>query len=229
MSKRKTLLKGYVLIFLVLILYITVTVPFKKTVIFWIAFGFSVPAFLAQIYTLHTIVRQEIAMKDRTLDFPKLRISILYLIIQLAVSLLLMNFAGRIAVWAAAAAEVAVLLLAVVGFFAVEAACAEVNRQNEQMSGKTAQMQLIKEQIDRLILHSDEEGIKKRLLRLAEELKYSTPVSADSTQETEDDMVSVLAQIEEGTLAGDADTVFVLCDRMTGLLKERERIFKNRR
>lgn len=229
MSKRKTLLKGYVLIFLVLILYITVTVPFKKTVIFWIAFVFSVPAFLAQIYTLHTIVRQEIAMKDRTLDFPKLRISILYLVIQLAVSLLLMNFAGRIAVWAAAAAEAAILLLAVVGFFAVEAACAEVNRQNEQMSGKTAQMQLIKEQIDRLILHSDEEGIKKRLLRLAEELKYSTPVSADSTQETEDDMVSVLAQIEEGTLAGDADTVFVLCDRMTGLLKERERIFKNRR
>lgn len=228
MSKRKKLLIGYVLLFLVLALYVTVTVPFPKTVIFWIACGFSAPAFLAQINTLHTVIGQDIEMKDRALDFPKLRISVLYFIIQFAVSLLFMKFSAQIAVWAAVAIEIGILLLAVLGFYAVEAACAEVNRQNGQIQKNMAQMQLMKERLNRLVLHCEWEEIRKKLQALADDMQYANPTSTDNAQEVENEMTTLLTEIEDASLAGEADTVFSLCDRMTGLLNERDSVCKNK-
>lgn len=226
---RKRLLKGYFLIFLALILYLTVIVPFPKTVIFWIAFGFSVPVFLAQVITLHKIVKQDILPKDRALDFPRLRISALYSIIQFAVSLLLMKFAVQIPVWAAAAIEVVVLLIAVVGFYAVEAACAEVLRQHAQTRDNKDSMRDMKERLNRLILHCDQEQVKNRLRKLADEMRYANPASTDSPSEIENEMKLLLTEIEDLSLAEDADTVFSLCDRMDALLQERDRICKDRR
>lgn len=229
MSKRKKLLIGYILLFLVLAFYIAVTVPFPKTVIFWIACLFTAPAFLAQIYTLHTIIGQEIEMKDRALDFPKLRISVLYFIIQFAASLLLMNFAARIAVWAAAAIELGILLLAAIGFYAVEAACTEVRRQDTQMQDTLANMQSLKERINSLIPHCDQEQMQDRVHRLADEMQYYNPTSTKDSLEIENEMADLLTQIEDRLLASDADNVSVLCDCMTELLKEREKICKSRR
>lgn len=227
MSKR--VIKGYVLIVLVWLLYITLTVSLPKTIIFWIVAGFSVPVLLAQIFTLHTIDRPDALMKDRALDYPKLRISVYYSGVQFAAGLLLMIFAARIPVWAATAIETAILLLAVVAFYAVETACAEVIRQKEQTQDAMANMQDFQEKINRLILHCNQEPIQNRLRKLADEIHYCNPVSTDSSLEIENETASLLTEIEDCALAGDADTFFVLCDRVTELLRERDRICKDKR
>lgn len=226
---NRRLLKGYVLIFLVLVLYTAVAVSFPKTVIFWIASGFSVPVFFAQIYTLHTIVRQDIEMKDRALDFPRLRISALYSIVQFAAGFLLMKFAASLSVFTAIVIEVGILLLAVVGFYAVEAACAEVSRQNATMRKKTAWMHELKERLNRLTLHCEQEEIRKRLRALADEMPFYHPASTDGSSAIENEITSLFTELEEVSLAGDENTVFAFCERMTGLLKERDRICKDRR
>lgn len=225
---NKKLLKGYILLFLVLLLYLTITVPIPKTAVFWMACGFSALAFLAQIYTLHTVIGQEIVMKDRALDFPKLRISVLYLIIQFVVSLILMNAAAQIPVWTAAAIEVGILLLAAAGFYAVEAACAEVKRQNGQNQQNMENMQRIKERLSRLILHCEQEEIQKSLRKLADEIQFANPTPTDCAQEIEEEITSLLTEIEAASLADDADTVHALCHNMMGLLKERDSICKNK-
>lgn len=226
---RKRLLKGYVLVFLVLILYITVIISFPKTVMFWIAAGFTVPAFFAQLFTLSRIDKQAGTMKDRALDFPKLRISVLYLAVQLSASLLLMLFAAKIPVFAAAAIEIIILLAAVAGFFAVEAACAEIIRQNAKTRDAAAFLLDLKERLNRLILHCGQERFLTELRRLAEEIQFSHPLSAENTQEIEEEIASLLTELENAALAENADTVSALCSRMTALFKERDRIIKDRR
>lgn len=226
---NRRVLKGYVLIFLVLVLYTAVIVPFPKSAIFWIASGFSVPAFIAQIHTLHAIVRQDAAMKDRALDFPRIRISAIYLIVQFAASLVLMKFFAHISVFAAIAAEVVILLAAIVGFYAVEAACKEVIRQKAETQKSTAQMLEFRERLNRLVLHCDQEELLTNLRKLADEMQFYNPTSTDSSLEIEKEIESLLTEIEDASLAGDTDAVSALCNRMTGLLKERDRICKDKR
>lgn len=226
---NKRLVKGYVLIILVWLLYIMLTVPLPKTTVFWIAAGFSVPVLLAQILTLHTIDRPDTLMKNRALDYPKLRVVLSYTGVQFAAGLLLMKFAVRIPIWAAAAIETAILLLAVTAFYAVEAACAEVVRQKEQMQDAMAGMQNFREMINRMLLHCDQEAIQSRLRKLADELRYCSPASTDSSQEIESETTLLLAELEDCALANDADTVFALCDQITELLRERDRICKDKR
>lgn len=226
---RKRLSKGYVLIFLLWILYITAAVSFPKTVIFWIASGFCVPVFLAQVLTLHAMCRQELLMKDRIFDFPRLWITVCYTVVQFAASLLLMKFSDRLSLYAAVFLETAILLLSVIGFYAAEAACREVNRQNTGRQEDMAGMQRFQEQLNRLTIHCENEQIQKRLGKLAEEMRFCIPTSTQNAREIEDEIAAFLAQIEEASLSADADTAFTLCDRVTALLKERDRICKTRR
>lgn len=226
---NKRLIKGYILIILVWLLYIMLTVPLPKTIIFWIAAGFSVPVLFAQIITLHTIDRPDTLMRNRALDYPRLRISLLYTGVQFAAGLLLMKFAVWIPIWAAAAIETAILLLAVAAFYAVEAACAEVIRQKEQMQDAMAGMQNFQEKINRLLLHCDQEPIQNRLHKLADETRYYSPTSTDDSLEIENEAASLLTELEDCVLANDADTVLILCDQITELLRERDRICKDKR
>lgn len=226
---RKRLSKGYLLIFLLWILYITAAVSFPKAVTFWIASGFCVPVFLAQVLTLHTMCRQELLMKDRIFDFPRLWITVCYTVVQLAASLLLMKFSDRLSLYAVVFIETAILLLSVIGFYAVEAASREVDRQNTRRQEDTAGIQRFQEQLNRLTIHCENEQIQKRLGKLAEEMRFCIPTSTQNAWEIEDEIAALLAQIEEVSLSADADTAFTLCDRVTALLKERDRICKTRR
>lgn len=226
---NKRLIKGYFLIFLILVLYITATVPFPKNTVFWIAFGFCAPVFLAQILTLHTICRQDILIKDRALEFPRLRINVCYMAVQFGVSLLLMKFSTQIPIYAAVFMEVAILLIAVVGFYAVESACAEVIRQHVSRQDNSFAMQSFQEQLNRLILHCENEQIQNNLRKLANEIRFCSPISTECTLDIEGEIAALLTETENASLSQDADSVIALCDKMAGLLKERDRICKCRR
>ena len=90
-------------------------------------------------------------------------------------------------------------------------------------------MQRFQEQLNRLTIHCENEQIQKRLGKLAEEMRFCIPTSTQNAREIEDEIAAFLAQIEEASLSADADTAFTLCDRVTALLKERDRICKTRR
>ena len=222
------MIKGIFLIFLIWILYITVTFPFPKTTVFWITFGFCVPVLWTQIFTLQTVCRQDILMKDRALDFPRLRIVVFYSVIQFAASLFLMGFSERVPVYAAVFIETTILLIAVVGFYAVRTACKEVISQNARRQDNTANLQRFQEQLNRLMLHCENEQIQKGLCKLIEEMRFCNPTSTENAQEIENEIAILLNEIEDVSLSQDADMVFSLCERMTGLLKERDRICKNK-
>lgn len=225
---KKESLRSYIILAFVFVIYMVATIPFPKTVVFWIAFSFSLVAIFFQIYTIRILKNGKARIKDRFYDYPRLRISALYLIIQIGVSILLMLFSEEVPVFAAVLVEVILMALAVVGCFAVEAAGREVIRQETEIKRELAKMEGLQEQIRRLISQCDEGKLKEILQRLAEEVRYSNPVSNDSSEEIEEEITVLFSEIEERMLDNDLENAEALCDRMRGFLRERDRICRHR-
>ena len=222
----KKLLKGYILIILVFIIYVVAAIPFPKTDVFWAAFAFSLAAFLAQAYTLHTIMKSQTAIKDRIYDFPLIRISVLYLSVQLLVSLLLMGFSSKVPVFAAVLIEMVILAAAVMGFFAVGAVQKEIIRQDIQLKKKLAGMEELRTRVQLLISRCGEGQIRELLQKLAEEVRYSNPVSEGNSEEIEEEIAVLFGEVEAAALNGDVENTEELCVQMKELLRERDRICK---
>lgn len=222
----KKLLKGYILIVLVFIIYVMAVIPFPKTAVFWTAFAFSLAAFLAQAYTLYTIMKSQAAIKDRIYDFPLIRISALYLAVQLLTSLLLMGFSAKIPVFAAVLVEMVILAAAVMGFFAVGAVRKEILSQDIQLKKKLAGMEELRSRVHLLISRCGEGQIRELLQKLAEEIRYSNPVSGEYSEEIEEEIAVLLEEVEAAALDGDVENTAEFCTQMKGLLRERDRICK---
>lgn len=225
---KKENLRSYILLAFVFVIYVVATIPFPKTVIFWIAFSFSLFAIISQLYTIRILKNGKARIKDRFYDYPQLRVSVLYLIIQIGVSILLMFLSEKIPVFAAVLVEVILLAVAVAGNFAVQAATGEVIRQETEIKRELAKMEELQEQIMRLIAQCDEGKKKEILQRLAEEVRYSNPVSNGISEEIEEEITVLFSEIEERILDDDLENAETLCDRMRGLLRERDRICKHR-
>ncbi len=223
---NKKYMRAYILIAFVFIIYGVAVIPFPKNIIFGVAFAFSILAIAAQIYTVYTVLKSQSLIKDRIYDFPQIRISILYLIVQLLASFLLMGFSDKIPVFAAVLAEIIILAVAVIGFFAVDAARAEAVRQDVQLEKELVKMREMQTRINLLIDQCEEKPIKDMLQKTAEEIRYSNPVSREISEEIEDELAVLLTEIETAALDGDVENTAKLCARMEELLRERDRICK---
>lgn len=223
---RKKYLRGYILIAFVFLIYNIATIPFAKNIVFWTAYFFSVSAILMQVYTLYEMMKSQVLIKNRVYDFPMLRNSVLYLIMQIVSSLLLMGFSEKIPIYAAALIEMIILAVAVMGFFAVRAARTETLRQDAQLEEELIKMKELQLRVNLLIGQCEEEQIREILHKLAEEIRYSNPLSKEITEEIEEEISVLFTEIEAAALNGDTDNTSSLCERITGLLQERDRICK---
>ena len=223
---NKKYMRAYILIAFVFIIYSVAVIPFPKNVIFEVAFAFSLLAIAAQIYTVYTVLKNQSLIKDRIYDFPQIRISILYLIVQLIASFLLMGFSAKIPVFAAVLAEIIILAIAVIGFFAADAARTEAVRQDVQLEKELVKMREMQTRINLLLDQCEEKSIKDMLQKTAEEIRCSNPISRDISEEIEDEIAVLYTEIEAAALDGDIENTARLCDRMEELLRERDRICK---
>ena len=76
---------------------IALVVPFVKTAAFWVSFAFGVVAIGIQVYTMPRAMAGN--TRSKFYGFPILRISFLYLSVQLGLSLLFMALAKWVPVW----------------------------------------------------------------------------------------------------------------------------------
>lgn len=223
--KRK-LMRGYILLALVCVIYGIAMVPFPKNAVWGTVLVYSVVAVLAQGYTLHVMFRETALIKDRVYDFPMLRISVLYLIVQFAVSLALMGLAHKIPYYAVLLTETVILAAAVTGFYAVGAARKEIDRQDGQTQDDLAWMKQIQSRVILLGSRCGDGEIRQIVQKLSEEIRYSNPVSNDVTKEMEEEIESLLQEAEAAVLEEDVENTRLWCHQITDLLRERDRIRK---
>ena len=223
---KKNTARGLIVLALLLCVFSVVAfiMPFARTATFWLAYGFGVFALLFQLYIFRTADAADGDAKSRFYGFPIARIGVIYLTVQLIVSFIEMALAKILPTWVPLVVNLILLVAAVIGCMTVETMRDEIVRQDDVLKKKVSTMRELQSLSSSLVGQCSDEMLKPILQKLADEFRYSDPVSSDKTQELETDMKSQLGDIQQALVEGDAEATKSLCGKLMGTLTERNRI-----
>ena len=217
--------RGYIVVVAALAVFsvMAFVVPFAHTGAFWVGYGFGACAILFQLYIFRISFANGDA-KSRFYGFPIARIGVYYLIAQLIVSVVEMALAKVLPVAVPVVINVVLLALALVGCITTDAMREEINRQDAQLKQDVANMRELQSLSRALVGQCAEGELKGVVEKLADEFRYSDPVSSENTQALEADMKQQLGDIQQAIVDGDFDGAKKLCGKLTGCLVERNRV-----
>ena len=224
MSKNRV--RGYITLAVLLVVFsvIAFAAPFAKTVVFWLAYVFAVIAIAYQIYVFRISFSDEGDAKSKFYGFPIARVGVIYLIVQLVISLIEMVLAGFLPVWIAVIVNVFPIAFAVVGCIASDIMRDEIVRQDVQLKKYVSNMRALQSMSAALVGQCNDADLKETIQNVADEFKFSDPVSSEQTKDMEQELQSQMNEIQKAIVDGDSASVKTLCGKILGSLAERNRI-----
>ena len=113
------------------------------------------------------------------------------------------------------------------GLLAADTVRDEVEHQEEKFKKDVSIMRELQSRMSGLVsLAGEHEELKKELTALADELKYSDPVSSDATRAIEQDVSDRLDEMKTMMADGNNESAVSLCKKARELLAERNRLCK---
>lgn len=226
MGKNKV--RGYIILAVLLVVFsvIAFVPPFEMTTTFWIGYVFGVLAIAFQIYIFKASFEDGVDVKSKFYGFPIAKVGVIYLACQLLVSLVEIGVATMLPVWIAVIFNVILTALAVVGCIAAETMRDEIVRQDEILKENVSNMRALQSLSASLVGLCQDENLKKTLQDLADEFKYSDPVSSEDTLDIENNLKSVVGEIQKAIIDGEFEAAGNLVVRAKSELAERNRVCK---
>ena len=224
----KNEIRGYIVDAIIFIIFsvISFAPPFHKTGVFWLAYIFGVIAIVYQIYVFKISFSQGDDVKSKFYGFPIARVGVIYLGIQLVISLIEMCLAAIIPVWVTIIINILPLAFALVGCIAAEVMRDEIVRQDIHIRTDVGNMRALQSQTASFAGMCQDADVKKILQDLAEEFKYSDPVTSEATKEMEVELKSLANEIGRALVYGTLNSVRGFCVRTKSSLAERNRVCK---
>ena len=218
--------RGLIVLAIVLAVFslIAFAIPFAHTAVFWIAYGFGVLAILFQLYIFKTSFAGNGDAKSRFYGFPIARLGIYYLVAQLILSVIEMALAGLIPSWTVIIVNVLALAFALIGCITAETMRDEIVQQDNKLKKNVSAMRELQSLAASMVGQCGDEEMKNAVKKIADELRFSDPVSSDATAELEAEMRSQLADIQQAVVDEDIEGIKVLCGKLMGNLTERNRL-----
>ena len=225
---KKDTMRGVVGLGVLLILYILIAflIPFAKTATFWVSFVFTLIAFCVVAASIYIAFVKNPDAKSRFYGFPIARIGIIYGIAQLVAGLLLMALGKWVPVWLAVLMYAIMLGAAVIGLISADAVAEQIHAQDAKLKKDVAAMRAIQSKLSVLPGQCEDPVTAKCLTQLAEEIRFSDPVSSEATQETEADLNALTDELQKAVLEHDTAAAQNLCKRCQAVLMERNRLCK---
>lgn len=187
MNKKMMSLVAVYTITLVAFGILYLVIPFPKTGAYWIEFVFSIIAVCAGCgigwYSL-----KNNGLKSKVYGFPILNIGIAYMAVQLifAVVIAIVGFFAVVPLWIPIAVSVLILALSVIGFIGADNARDIIEEQESRGEIATKAMKTFRLDAQYIVDICSDTELKKPLEKLAEQFKYSDPVSSDDLSEVEE-------------------------------------------
>lgn len=224
---KKNRMQGWIVLAVVLIAYHAVVflIPFAKTTVFWLSYGFTLIAFAVAAASFAIAFGKPDA-KSRFYGFPIARVGAVYWVIQLAVSVVFMALGKLAPWWLAVLIYVLGLAAAVLGLVSTEAVVEQIHAQDAKVKKDAALMRLLQSKVGQLAAQCDDLDAAGAIRAFAEQLRYSDPVSGEAAAEAEAELTSLADELQQAVVDGDADSVRKLCRRASGVLTERNRLCK---
>lgn len=226
MSKNQ--IRSCIILGVVLVCFcvVSLVVPFEKGAGFWIAFIFGVIAIGVQVYVFRVSDVANGNAKSRFFGFPILRIGMIYMVCQIALSFGEMALNQLIPAWGPVIVNIIILAIAVVGFISADSMRDEIVRQDEQVRKDVRSIRELQASSASLVGMNSNPALKKSLRDLADDFRYSDPVSSDATVNQENELKLLINEIQRAIVDGDDKAAADYCERTRRTLADRNRICK---
>ena len=221
---KKDTIRAIVVAAITFIIYnlIAFVIPFAHTAAFWISYGFTLVAFAVVCASIYIAFIKNPDAKSRFYGFPIARIGVLYGGAQLIVSLIVMALAQWTPWWIPVLVYSIGMGAAVIGLVAADAVVEEIQTQDVKLKKDVSLMRSLQSKVSQIASQTDDAAIKA----LAEEFRYSDPVSNDAIADAEADLAAAVDELQAAYVDGDNEAMAQLCRKAAALLAERNRICK---
>jgi hypothetical protein len=222
MTKNKGLAITILGLILAVFQVLVFLIPFERGSVFWVAYGFTTFAILAQAAVVYIAVGKADTMKSKFMGFPIVHIGFVYLVAQLIIggaSMLL----PMIPSWLSIIVQVVVLFVAAVSLIATEAGRDEINRIDKQVEQKVMFIQSLQVDLQMLLQKTDDVLVKKQLSALIDSVKYSDPMTSDALVPLERSLEETLAKLECAIQEKNTQTAGQLAEEFNQLLTQRNK------
>ena len=221
---KKDTIRAVAVAVVALVIYnlISFVIPFAHTAAFWISYGFTLAAFAVVYASIYIAFIKNPDAKSRFYGFPIARIGVVYGLLQLIVSLVVMLLGAWIPWWAPVVVYALGLGIALIGLISADAVAEEIQVQDVKLKKETTLMRGLQSKVSQIAAQTDDAAIKA----LAEEFRYSDPVSNEAIADAEADLAAAVSELQAAYIDGDKEAMAQLCRKATALLTERNRLCK---
>lgn len=217
--------RGIVLLAILLAVFsvIAFVIPFPKNTVFWIAYLCGVFAILFQLYIFKSSFGKADA-RSRFYGFPIARLGIYYLVVQLIASVAEIALSKFLPTWVVILINVLILAFALSGCITAETMRDEIAAQDVKLKKSVSSMRELQSLTASLVNQTSDAELKKSLQKVADEFRYSDPLTSDKTSALEEDMHSQIGDLQQALVDGDVDGAKTLCSKLLDCLRERNRL-----
>lgn len=223
---KKDVVRGVLSLAVLLVVYnlIVFLIPFHKNSVFWASYGFTLVAFLVTAAAFYIAFFKKTDAKSRFYGFPIAKIGVGYGAVQLVLGLVFMALGKWIPGWAAVLVSAVCLGIALVGLISADAAAETVQVQDEKLKKDVSLMRSLSSKLNRLAGQCEDRDTADAVKKLAEEMRYSDPVSSEALAEVEAELSAVVEELQQAVGNGENAAVRQLCRKVTVTLTERNRL-----
>lgn len=226
MTKNEKRVCVVLAIILVVFAVISLAVPFVKGGVFWLSFVFGIIAIAVQLYVLKTAFGKDESPISKFYGFPIAKIGFVYMVAQLLLSLVFMAIGFMCPIWIPVIVYVALLGGASIGFIAADVTRDEIERQDVVLKADTECMQTLRSIVYPLSGQIEDAECSELLKKMAEEFKYSDPVSSDSIKDIEKELTTLVEELQKAVVDGDIEAIRLFSHKISVTLTERNRLCK---
>ena len=188
---------------------------------FWISYAFMMISFASLVISGLVLKGRTVQPKDWLLGYPILKHCVIYLILEFtaSVTFILLDYVD--CHWAIAFA-VQIVLLAAHLVFVISCLMAKemVESIETKVNQKTSYIRLLRVEVEMICERAEDADVKAAFGKLAEQLRYSLPMSSEALSDLESRM-SNLVDLAKKTK--EKNELLNICDNISLLLTERNK------
>lgn len=221
---KKNFTRSAICLGVLLLLYILLAflIPFPKSAVFWLSFGFTLVAFAVTGWALYTAFLKNPGATSRFYGFPIARIGVIYGGGQLVCGLVFMALGKWIPTWLAVLVYAAMLGAAVIGLMGAETVADTIHSQDKKQKQDVRFMRELQSKVNQMAAQCSLPEVKQ----FCENIRYSDPVSSEALAEIDLDLSAAVDNLQSAIVDGDNIAIRQLAQKADNILSERNRLCK---
>lgn len=225
---KKRTIRSLVMLALVLAAYhlIIFVIPFDRETNFWISYGFSLAAFAEVYASIYIGSLYPETPKSRFYGFPIVRIGFIYAGVQGILGLLFMILGENVAWEAVLLIQAIALIAAALGLIVTDAVADNIAAQDDKLKQSVTLMRTVHAKLNQMVGFCDDAEAAAAVKALADEVRFSDPVSSAATASAEADLVAAVDALQGAVADNDVPIIKDLCRKTSATLADRNRICK---